>query len=163
MAQAEQIRSIILQNHESTWIVNQKFFKIKYINESKHSNIAWNWRLSQKSGKLSLVPPAHVQRLIKIFPIGTKRSDCWRLNQGSSSKLLSMSNRRHMCGQWLCSSHHGEVIFLGLGIITLPLRAWCVRASPEKSLDFIVTSVHIHMFGVWFHKALEAKHIWERG
>ena len=31
--------------------------------------------------------------------------------------------------------------FLGLGIITLPLRAWCVRASPEKSLDFIVTSL----------------------
>jgi hypothetical protein len=28
MAQAQQIRSIILQNHESTmWIVNQKFFE----------------------------------------------------------------------------------------------------------------------------------------
>ena len=25
-------------------------------------------------------------------------------------------------------------------IITLPLRAWCVRATPKKSLDFIVTS-----------------------
>ena len=37
MAQAQQIRSIILQNHESTWIVNQKFFEIKYINERKHS------------------------------------------------------------------------------------------------------------------------------
>ncbi len=37
MAQAQQIRSIILQNHESTWIVNQKFFKIKYISKSKHS------------------------------------------------------------------------------------------------------------------------------
>jgi len=32
--------------------------------------------------------------------------------------------------------------------------AWCVRASPEKSLDFIVTSVH--MFGVHFCKASEA-------
>ena len=31
MAQAQQIRSIILQNHESTWIVNQKLFEIKYI------------------------------------------------------------------------------------------------------------------------------------
>jgi hypothetical protein len=31
MAQAQQIRSSILQNHESTLIVNQKFFKIKYI------------------------------------------------------------------------------------------------------------------------------------
>jgi hypothetical protein len=29
-----------------------------------------------------------------------------------------------------------------------------VRASPKKSLDFIVTSVH--MFGVCFRKALEA-------
>ena len=37
MAQAQQIWSTILQNHESTWIVNQKFFEIKYINESKHS------------------------------------------------------------------------------------------------------------------------------
>ena len=29
MAQTQQIRSIILQNHESTWIVNQKFFEIR--------------------------------------------------------------------------------------------------------------------------------------
>ena len=29
MAQVQQIWSIILQNHESTWIVNQKFFKIR--------------------------------------------------------------------------------------------------------------------------------------
>jgi hypothetical protein len=35
MAQAQQIRSIIVQNHESTWIVNQKFFKIKNISKSK--------------------------------------------------------------------------------------------------------------------------------
>ena len=37
MAQAQQIRSIILQNHESMWIINKRFFEIKYINESKHS------------------------------------------------------------------------------------------------------------------------------
>ncbi len=43
IAQAQQIWSNFLQNHESTWIVNQKFFEI----------IAWNWRLSQKSGKLA--------------------------------------------------------------------------------------------------------------
>jgi len=37
MAQAQQIRSNFLQNHESTWIVNQKFFEIKYINERKRA------------------------------------------------------------------------------------------------------------------------------
>ena len=43
IAQAQQIRSNFLQNHESTWIVNQIFFKI----------MTWNWWLSQKSGKLT--------------------------------------------------------------------------------------------------------------
>ncbi len=37
IAQAQQIRSIILQNREPMWIMNQKFFEIKYINERKHS------------------------------------------------------------------------------------------------------------------------------
>jgi hypothetical protein len=41
IAQAQQIRSNFLQNQESTWIVNQKFFEI----------ITWNWWLLQKSGK----------------------------------------------------------------------------------------------------------------
>ena len=38
MAQAQQIRSIIHSNHESTWIVNQKFFQKKYISESNTVN-----------------------------------------------------------------------------------------------------------------------------
>ena len=37
IAQAQQIRSNFLENHESTSIVNLKFFEIKYINERKHS------------------------------------------------------------------------------------------------------------------------------
>ena len=42
MAQAQQIRSIILQNHEYTWIVNQELFQIKYMNKS---NIVNNMKL----------------------------------------------------------------------------------------------------------------------
>jgi len=53
IAQTHQIRSIILQNHESMWIVDQKFFEI----------ITWNWRSSINQGNLHKVPPAHAQRV----------------------------------------------------------------------------------------------------
>jgi len=59
--QAQQIRSIILQNHEPKLIVNQKFFEIKYINKRKHSKYHETDDYRKNQGNSLKVPPAHAQ------------------------------------------------------------------------------------------------------
>jgi len=70
MAQAQQIHSIILQNHESTWIVNQKFFEIKYINESKHSkkHETDDYRKNQGNSHMFLQPHQGLEDTVTVRP-----------------------------------------------------------------------------------------------
>ncbi len=80
MAQAQQIRSIILQNHESVWIMNQKFFEIKYINESKHSKYNMKLTIIKKIRETRTCSSSPRAASVLIFEVqNVARSYIWRL------------------------------------------------------------------------------------
>ena len=75
MAHAQQIRSIILYNHESMWIVNQKFSEKNY-RARVTQLITWNWWFSQKSGQLAHSPPDHAQGVF-LFKVPDTQKSHW--------------------------------------------------------------------------------------